>query len=365
MKPYRSVLICIILSLPVLLIAQHLKPGFDREECLELLKMSARHGDSSYYNKIPAPQRFKFVYRSPEMGLKSCWDLWISPDLVAVIDIRGTTKDAQSWLANFYSAMVPAKGELKLNDSTTFKYTLATDPKAAVHVGWLISMAYLSKDVLPRIDSCYKQGTRDIIITGHSQGGGVSFLMTAYLYSLQKQGILPSDIRFKTYCTAGPKPGNLFFAYEYEAMTGGVWAFNLVNTADWVPEVPFSIQTINDFSTTNPFVNAKEMIRKQKFPRNWALRHVYNKLSKPAIKAQKNYQAYLGEMVSKYVKKDLPGFTPPEYFESNCYVRTGTTILLVADEAYYKLFPDSLTNVFCHHLFEPYLYLTAKLPETR
>jgi hypothetical protein len=357
----RNILIVFILILfPALLSAQRLKPGFDRAECLELLKLSARHADSSYYNKIPPPEKFRLIYRSPEMGLKSQWDLWISNDSIAVVDVRGTTKAAESWLANFYAAMVPAKGELRLNDSMTFSYRLASDPKAAVHVGWLICVAYLSADILPRIDSCYRSGIRDIIITGHSQGGGVSFLLTAHLYDLHKQGRIPAGIRFKTYCTAGPKPGNLFFAYEYEAMTAG-WAFNVVNTADWVPEVPFSIQTINDFSTTNPFVNAKEMISKQKFPKNIALRHVYNRLSKPALKAQENYQDYLGEMASRYVKKDLPGFEPPAYFESNNYVRTGATVVLLADEEYYKKFPDSRDDVFCHHMFEPYLYLAGKL----
>jgi hypothetical protein len=330
---------------------------------MELLKVSARQADSSYYNKIPPPEKFRFVYRSPEMGLKSRWDLWISADSVIVVDVRGTTKDTESWLANFYAAMVPAKGELRLNDSLTFSYRLASGPKAAVHVGWLISVAVLSQDMLPKIDSCYQRGVRDVLITGHSQGGGVSFLLTAYFYDLQKQGRIPADIRFKTYCTAGPKPGNLFFAYEYEAMTSGGWAFNVVNSADWVPEVPFSIQTVNDFSTTNPFVNAKEMISKQKFPKNIALRHIYKKLSKPALKAQQNYEDYLGEMVSKYVKKDLPGFEPPVYFESNNYVRTGTTVVLLADETYFRLFPDSRTNVFCHHLMEPYLYLTGKLEQ--
>ncbi len=356
-------LLAVMLICTLTLAAQHLKPGFDRAECMELLKMSARHGDSSYYNKIPKPERFRLVYRSPESGLKFRWDLWISPDNIAAISVRGTTRDTESWLANFYAAMVPAKGELKLNDSVIFKYILASDPKAAVHVGWLISVACLSKDILRKVDSCYRQGVRDIIITGHSQGGGVSFLLTAYLYNLQKQGVIPRDIRFKTYCTAGPKPGNLFFAYEYEAITAGGWAFNLVNTADWVPEVPLSIQTINDFSTTNPFVNAKEVIARQKFPKNLALRHVYNRLSKPALKTQEKYQDYLGEMMSKYVKKDLPGFIPPEYYQSSNYVRTGTTIVLLADEEYYKLFPDSRTNVFCHHMFEPYLWLTGRLPQ--
>jgi hypothetical protein len=37
--------------------------------------------------------------------------------------------------------------ELQLNDKEVFKYKLATNPKAAVHVGWLLSMAYLSKEL--------------------------------------------------------------------------------------------------------------------------------------------------------------------------------------------------------------------------
>jgi hypothetical protein len=49
----------------------------------------------------------------------------------------------------------------------------------------------------------------------------ISYLLTAYLYHLQKSGRLQADIRFKTYASAGPKPGNLYFAYQYEAMTKG------------------------------------------------------------------------------------------------------------------------------------------------
>jgi hypothetical protein len=257
--------------------------------------------------------------------------------------------------------MVPARGVLQLSDTENFNYELASNPKAAVHVGWLVSTAFLAKDILPKIDSCYKAGIKNIIVTGHSQGGGISYLLTAYLYSLQRSGRLPADIRFKTYCSAGPKPGNLYFAYEYEAMTHGGWAYNVVNEADWVPEVPLSIQTVTDFNETNPFVSAKSMIKKQKFPKNIALRYAYNRLDKPSRKAQKNYQKYLGKMTSGMVKKNIPGFVPPEYFNSNNYVRTGNYIVLSTDSAYYHLFPDNEKQVFIHHMHAPYLYLTEKL----
>jgi heat shock protein HslJ len=350
------------LLVPMALPAQHLQPGFDKAEYIELMKLSARFGDSSYTQAIPAPQQYQFVYRSPVVGLDNRWDLWTHMTKpIAVISLRGTTQNSVSWLANFYSAMVPAKGELQLSEKEKFTYQLATDPKAAVHVGWLVSTAFLSKDILPKLDSCYKKGIKDMIIMGHSQGGAIAYLLTAYLYNLQKLKQLPADIRFKTYCSAGPKPGNLFFAYEYEAMTQAGWAYNVVNAADWVPEVPFSVQTLNDFNKTNPFVNAKGLIRKQKFTQRLVLNYVYNNLSKPALKAQKRYQKYLGRLASKTVRKNLNGYLSPEYYNSNNYVRTGNFIVLTPDESYYQKYPDNDTQVFVHHLHPPYLYLTDKL----
>lgn len=350
------------LALPVTVLGQALRPGFDKAEYIELLKVSAQFGDSAYVQAFPRPQQFRLAYRSPIIGLENRWDLWTSPQRVGVISIRGTTAESVSWLANLYAAMVPAKGELQLDGGDKFSYDLADNPRAAVHVGWLVSMAFLSRDILPKLDSSYKSGIKDWVIMGHSQGGGIGFLLMAYLSRLQKQGKLPADIRFKTYCSAGPKPGNLYFAYDYEAATQQGWAFNVVNSADWVPEVPMSIQTVNDFNVTNPFKGAPALIKKQKLMQRIVLRHVYNSLSKPAIKAQKNYQKYLGRIASNTVQKNLTGYVAPEYYNSNHYVRTGRTIVLLADADYYKRFPDSNEKVFVHHFHPPYLYLAEKLP---
>lgn len=344
-------------------LAQPLQPGFNKAEYIELMKLNARTTASpAYYNTIPEPQHFKMIYQSPVIGLDNLWDLWINENKVAVISIRGTTAKPESWLSNFYAAMVPAKGELQLSDTEVFKYQLASNPRAAVHIGWLVSTAFLSKDMLPKIDSCYKAGIKDILIMGHSQGGAIAFLLTAYLYNLQQLQSLPADIRFKTYCSAGPKPGNLYFAYEYEAMTQNGWAYNVVNGADWVPETPMSIQTTDDYNNTNPFINAKDMIKKQKFPKNLALKYVYNRLDKPTKAARSRYQNYLGKMVAKAVKKQVPGFKAPAYYNSNAYVRTGNTIVLLPDAEYFKLFPESRSNIFAHHFHPPYLYLVEKLP---
>src|SRR5450755_1394538 len=97
--------------------AQHLKPGFDKSECIQLLEMGAKFGDSAYAASIPSPVNYIMIYRSPVVGMDNCWDLWVNNNGVAVISLRGTTKQAVSWLENFYAAMVPANGSLHLSDS--------------------------------------------------------------------------------------------------------------------------------------------------------------------------------------------------------------------------------------------------------
>src|SRR3984885_12617163 len=89
--------------------------------------------------------------------------------------------------------------------------------------------------------------------------------MRSYLYYLQQKGDLPADIVFKTYCSAAPKPGNMYYAYDFDFITRGGWAYAIVNGADWVPETPFSIQTLRDFNPTNPLIHVKDILRKQKF----------------------------------------------------------------------------------------------------
>ena len=358
--------ILIIILSHVIVFSQNLKPGFDKYEYQNLMYISARTGSvnsSDYYKDIPEPKDYKMVYRSESIGLDNLWDLWTNENKSAVISIRGTTEKPESWLANFYAAMVPAKGKIELATDNIFEYELATNPKAAVHIGWLLSVAYLEKEIVPKIKELHEKGTKDFIIMGHSQGGGIAFLMTSHLYNLQKYNKLPTDIRFKTYCSAGPKPGNLYYAYEYEAMTQEGWAYNVVNAADWVPEVPISIQTTDDFNNVNPFMNAKDMINKQKFAAKLALKYAYNQLDKPTRTAQRNYEKYLGNLTSKMIKKNINGFVSPDYYHSNHYVRTGNTITLLPDDDYFKIYPDDDTKLFPHHFHPQYLYLLNKLPE--
>jgi pimeloyl-ACP methyl ester carboxylesterase len=254
---------------------------------------------------------------------------------------------------------------LRLPGGNSFSYTLAAHPQAAVHVGWLIGMASMAGDIVAKADSAYRSGTRNLYIMGHSQGGAIAYLLTAHLRQLQQAGTLPADLRIKTYCSAAPKPGNTQFAYAYERATFGGWAFNVINSADWVPETPFSIQALQDFNKLNPFAGAAATIKNMKFPARVALKHVYNRLLKTTAKADKTYRKYLGKMVGKRVHKLLPGLQVPAYFQSNNYVRTGAHVVLLADSAYFNRFPDTSRNVFTHHLHAAYLYLLEKLPDEK
>ncbi len=366
MRFFKTIIIAALHLLSIATNAQKLKPGFDKTECIEMLRIAQLQAlDTSTWKQkraVPMPQYFKFIYRSKAIGLQNVWDLWLNEDSVAVISVRGTdiNPNPVSWLANLYAAMVPAKGALELEKNFIFNYNFSEDPKAAVHVGFLIGTAFLARDIVPKIDSLYKKGIKNFIIAGHSQGGAITYLLTSHLESLKKQNVIANEIRFKTYSSAAPKAGNLYYAYEYENLTRN-WAFNSVNTSDWVPEVPFSIQTVNDFGDINPFKGAKLVINKQKFVTKHVLRHAYKKLSKPAIKAQKNYEKYLGNLVSIAVKKNLLEFKAPKYYKSNNYVRIGTTIVLYADDEYKKVFSQNPEEVWLNHFIDRYIYLVEKL----
>jgi len=349
---------CLLLSLHT---GAQLKPGFDKNEYLELLKVCGQTvnapASDNMLKTIGAPQYHKCLYKSTPTELDNKWDLWISKDGIACISIRGTTGNPESWLENFFAAMVPAKGKLYFAEGDTFRYKLAEDKKAAVHAGWLIGMASIALTVMPRLDSCYKAGIRQYRIFGHSQGGAIAFLLRSYLHYQQQKGKLPKDMLFKTYCSAAPKPGNLYYAYDYENITRNGWGYTIVNAADWVPEVPLSLQTVDDYNHINPFRGAAEMMAKQPFPKNIVMKLLYNKLSKPSYKLLARYKRFLGAEAFKMVKKHYKNMEQPEFYNSNNYMRAGSPIVLLPKADYYKLYPDTSSNIFVHHFLEPYDYL--------
>lgn len=359
----KFILFPVLLTLSVIGVsAQNLKPGFDIDEYTSTLQRSVLQVDATFRGQVPKEKEYVRVYRSPEQGLHNKFDVWLSPDKQSIaINFRGTTSNPDSWLENFYSAMIPATGELKLSNKYTFQYKFAADPRAAVHVGWAVGIGSIAPDVVDKIQRYHNEGVKQVIVEGHSQGGALAFLMSSYLHYLREDGLLPADIVIKTYCSAGPKPGNLYYAYDFDFINRGGWAFNIINTADWVPETPFAVQTLTDMSKVNPFVNVKEVIRKQKLPVRLYLGHAFRQMKRSSNKTQIRYKRYLGARAYKEVRKYLPEFEEPTYVNSNNYTRAGTAIILQPDAEYDKQFPDKGENVFLHHLFGPYYYLANKI----
>ncbi|MBS1523686.1 MAG: lipase family protein [Bacteroidetes bacterium] len=339
--------------------AQLLKPGFDAKEYLEMLRISRQQfNDPIKDDHTPLPKQYGLVYRSPEGPLKNRWDLWVNNKGIAVISIRGTTQSDLSWLENFYAAMVPATGKLHISDSEEFTYSLAANPKAGVHVGWLLGLADLSKTILPKIYWLYNsKGIRNFIIVGHSQGAAIACLLRSYLGDLQSKQLLGNDITFKTYCSAPPKPGNIYYSYDFNYLTRNGWCVSVVNAADWVPQTPFTIQTISNFNTPNPFVNFNDQIKNQPFFKRLYIKHIFNKLKKEPESAQQTHEEYLGKLAYTFVQKQLPKFKEPVYLKDNSFTACGTPIILMPDNTYHKQFPDDPKDVFEHHMFWPYYYL--------
>ena len=343
--------------------AQSLQAGFQAQEYADALAINFGNYDSLVKAEGRTPA-YKWHYRSQVTGLDNRWWMWLSNDGGrGVITIRGTVATTASWLANVYAVMQPATGSIKINDSSTFDYKLAERPDAAVHTGWLLSLGSMAADIENKIREQHAKGVKEFIITGHSQGAAIAYLLRSHIYYRTQEGALPADIIYKTYCSAAPKPGNLFYAYDYDFINKGGWAYTIVNAADWVPETPFSIQQFNDLNPLNPFVIIKSALSKQRYFVRVYAGLVYNKLNKSTRKAAKQYRKYLGKKVGKQVHKKLPQLAGVNSQASMNYVRAGTPVVLMPDSSYYEQFPNDATKgvgIWNHHTFGAYYRLLKK-----
>lgn len=232
-----------------------MESGFDRQEALDLLAMSAiiENGGTPPIPNPPAGWASRFV--SPEIGpFKNKWQLWrrgeTGPHAVA---IRGTVADAGSILEDVVSLMVRATGTLSVG-SVTIPYSFAEDPEAGVHLGFALATLLLLHDpdngILAQLPRQGIAAGSAIFITGHSQGAAMATLLRSYLRHGPEA---PEGNIYKTYVFAQPKPGNTHYAEDFESrFCNAPWAFRITNSLDWVPEVPFTLQFVQDIDKPNP-----------------------------------------------------------------------------------------------------------------
>lgn len=332
-------------------------PGFNPREADELLRLNFAFLDSNLTNRFENFQSgYTLKYRSASMGLDNRWDLWIRSDSTVLITLRGTTADPKSILADFYCAMMPARGQLVISDTDTVHYHLADHPGAAVHAGFLVGFAYLSQDIAPRLDTLYRAGYRQFLVAGHSQGGSLCYYVSAWMLYLEKTGKYPG-IRVKTYASAPPKMGNMYFAYDYDNLTRAEWAFSIVNSADAVPEMPFTTQQVKqDMNEPNPILGLLTRADNLPWLQRWVVKRAFRKMMNSASKSSEAYQQYLGGYAAKFLGQQLPGLDLPDPVNTTYFIRPGVPITLMVNDHYTRFFAVN-DGPYYHHGIIPYRYL--------
>jgi hypothetical protein len=136
--------------------------------------------------------------------------------------------------------------------------------------------------------------------------------MSAWLMQFRKDKVYPG-IQVKTYASAAPKMGNIYFVYDYDNAMHGEWSYSIVNTADPIPEMPLTTQQLEiDMNTPNPLINLAKRFDDLPFFKRIVLKHAYNSMRKKARKSSEAYQKYLGGYAGKIIKGMQPGIELPE-----------------------------------------------------
>ncbi|PSR04990.1 MAG: hypothetical protein BRD50_02285 [Bacteroidetes bacterium SW_11_45_7] len=235
----------ILLILPGLLISitshSQITTNFNPERAKDMAELcnSFTHLDLYGDDKSVIPKGYKKTFTSDDIGMDNKFQVYKKKNDIGVIHIRGSTKNPKSWMANINSAMIPAKGTMTF-DGKPFDYTFAKTPEAAVHSGYVISIAAMRGLILKHIRRLNEQGIYDIIITGHSQGGALTNMLMAYLSNLPDETLDPKNT-FKAYAFAATMIGNDIFAKEYRIRycDKGL-SYNIVNPEDPITRLPLS-----------------------------------------------------------------------------------------------------------------------------
>jgi len=306
--------------------------------------------DSTYIDST-----YTLKFESKPTSLDNRWQLWVNKDRFGVINLRGTTRKNISWYENFYAAMIPAQGVMTLPGGQIVDYKFAEDKKASVHAGWALSIEMMLNGIINAIDSLNKQRIYTIYITGHSQGGALAHLLRAAFQYLP-DSVLSSKNTYKVYSFASPKPGNRFFAYDYAQYTNFPVAtsFTVINKADWVPQVPFSVQSPDNMVEKNPFVSLENNDFDIPFIKRMVIKHIYFKMKHPVTRSQKRFEKYLGRKMKKQIENTTGDFELPGYSNDFSYFPVGVQIILSAWDGNTN---DKVLKVFWQHIPAHYYYL--------
>ncbi len=213
-----------------------------KKEAKEMMALATTFTFQHLYgtDKDIVPKGYKKQFESNVVGMDNKFQVFQKGNK-GYITFRGSTDKGMSWVENFYSAMVPAKGTIQLKDKD-YPYHFADKEGAAVHAGFALAIIFLSEQMIPEIQALNDKGVYDIVISGHSQGGALATLTRCYLENSPTETLSEKNT-YKTYAFGNPMCGNQEFAEEYKekyADTGT--AFSIINPEDPIPYMPVNYE---------------------------------------------------------------------------------------------------------------------------
>lgn len=294
--------------------------GFQKEEARDMIAICNSFTFLDLYNddKDILPFGYEKKYTSGVFGMDNKFQLYQKGNLV-VINLRGSTDKKISWLENIYSAMIPAKGVIKISGEN-INYCFAKNSGAAVHSGYALAIAYLAIDIMYHINVLNKAGVHYFIITGHSQGGALANMLKAYLENLSHNEISKNN-HFKTYAFAAPMVGNLIFTEEYNSRfcADAKESFNIINPADPIPTFPLNYKD-NNFLADNlkSLLFDRESFSFKKIASDGAILLFEEKLI--------SLSQMLGTSASNQIAKEIGPAVLPAYVRDINYQKLGNRI---------------------------------------
>ncbi len=355
MKIKTQIIFLLFIAFNSQLIAQF-SQGLDKNEANDLMKLAyypfrmEKDGDSLMKAELP---NYKIIKTVDSVAMDNAWSV-IKKDDIGIVTFRGTTSTKISWLENYYSAMIPAKGEITLPSGEIVNYIFAQDERAGVQTGWSLAILIMYPEIIDEIKKLNSEGIFNIYLAGHSQGGVLTLLFRTFLENLP-ESVLSKKNQYKTYAFAAPKPGNRFYSYEYNKIcNANLSSFTFINPYDWVPQTPFSVQSPNNVSNLNPFVEFENSKEGSLLKRS-GIHHIYNSIKNPILKSQKKINKTLGDRVSSLIMKDIGEFKVPEYMLDAAYFPVGVTIML--EQFKPSINPDDKSDAFWQHHSPHYIKL--------
>lgn len=317
----------IAVSLYCLTAAAQVRPGFDKQEALDMIKICNSFTFIELYNSDAdiVPEGYEKIYTSGVFGMDNKFQIYTSDRGYAVINMRGSTDKKISWMENFYSAMIPSTETIRVKDRT-IDYKMAADTAAHIHAGYALGIAYMSDNLIFHIKHLNTLGYYDIMLTGHSQGGALSQMLMSYLTYLP-EGTISPDNTFKIYSFAAPMIGNAAFVAEYDTLHSATEMSHLVvNEADMVPTLPLAYR---DGPLLKESAITSLLYRDQPFNLKEAAHNSFVNTFESGIA---NVNRWFSNKVGEQIGKDLGNYSIPSYTQEIIYSRVGNVIELAPAE---------------------------------